>query len=151
MFFFSFPFFWWPFTWGLTCGQGGERQAQHLRVMGLNLHQLVQKIQTKNTEHTHANASVGVITVHHSISVRCTFCPNVVFLTAGFHSDLRLPGVVHQDWFPALWSQPSHRLLPTPPSPPPPAGAACSPLRTKSSAGPERHAGSDLGWQNKEK
>lgn len=46
--------------------------------MGLNLHQLVQKIQTKNTEHTHANASVGVIPVHHFISVRCTVFPQCI-------------------------------------------------------------------------
>lgn len=59
-------------------------------------------------------------------------------LTAGFHSGLLLPGVVHQDWYPALWSQPSHQPLRPPPSPPLPAGAPCSPPHTKSSAGPEK-------------
>lgn len=50
---------WWPLTRGLTCGCGGERQTQHLRVMSLDLHQLFQKVQTKDTEHTHTQKHVS--------------------------------------------------------------------------------------------
>lgn len=55
-----------------------------------------------------------------------------VFLTAGFHSGLQLPAVVHRGWYPALWSQPSHQPLLPPLCPPLPAGAVCPPQHTKS-------------------
>lgn len=44
---------------GLTCGRGGEGQAQHLRVMSLNLQLLFQEVQTEDTEHTDEDRSAS--------------------------------------------------------------------------------------------
>ena len=124
-------------TGGLTCGCRGERQAQHLRVVSFDLHQLVQKLQTEDPEHTETRQPASL----HSGWTQARFVS--ASLTAGFHSGLQQPGAARQDWYSELGSRPSHQPRLTPPSPPQPAGAVCSPPHTKSSAGPERQTGSE--------
>lgn len=78
-----------PWPADLTCGRGGERQTQHLRVVGLDLHQLVQEIQTEDTEDKQRHVSWT--------SPRPAAAVGVASLTAGSHSGLRLPGAARQD------------------------------------------------------
>lgn len=107
---------WWPLTRGLTCGCGGERQTQHLRVMSLDLHQLFQKVQTKDTEHTHTETCQQVILSlwgprfvpqHPSmsclllqVSTAVSGCQVLPIRTNSQHSDPSLP--ISPCWLPPL-------------------------------------------------
>lgn len=70
-----------------TCGDRGELQTQHLRVVSLDLHQLVQELQPEDPEHRDGNESADLVRIRQANRARSG-------LTAGFRSGLRPPGAV---------------------------------------------------------